>query len=330
MSEALPAGAAAPRRVRRYTFFDEHRPTRSWMPTLELINDRFAQYFRSALLQHLQPPVEVVPQLAIEVISHSELIDRLAMPSHLTLVNLKPLRGMILIAIDAELVGTIVESRFGGSGRLPVAAVPNREFAPIEHHAMRRVVERLLEQLALAWKPVAVLQPQIVRHEVKPAFALIANSTDLIIAMTFTVTVANGGGRLTIGIPYLLLEPLHERLVANIVERTITRDQRWSEALQLGVGQATTLLEVELAAIEVTVRDFLNVQPGTVVEIDRPDTVIVRAQGLPLFRGSWGRHGRKIAVKVAERLQPGDGGGGADASDNNGPAGQGDGSNDER
>lgn len=322
MSEAPPQSAP---RVRRYRFFDEHRPTRAWMPTLAMINERFAQYFRSALLQHLQPPVEVVPQLAIEVINHSELIDRLVMPSHLTLASLKPLRGTILVAIDAELVGMIIESRFGGSGRLPVSAVPNREFAPIEHHAMHRVVERMLEQFALAWKPVAALEPQIVRHEVRPAFALIANSTDLIIVSSFGVNIASGGGQLMIGIPYLLLEPLHDRLVASTIERPVTRDQRWSDALQIGVGRATTMLEVELAAIELTVRDFLDLQPGSVFEIERPDTVTVRSQGLSLFRGRWGSHGRKIAVKVEERLLPA--GGDMIAGD---PAGRRDGSDDER
>jgi flagellar motor switch protein FliM len=290
--------------IRRFLFFDEHRPTRAWMPTLEMINERFAQYCRAALLQHLQPPVEMVPQFAIEAIKHSELIDRLATPSHLTLVTLKPLRGTILIAVEAELVGMIVESRFGGSGRLPVVAVPNREFAPIEHQAMGRVVERLLDQLALAWKPVAAFVPEIVRHEVKPAFAAIANSTDLVIVTSFAVTVANGSGKLMIAIPYLLLEPLHDRLVASVVDRAVTRDPRWSEELKIGIGRATTELKVEFAAIEMTVRDFLNLRPGNVFEINRPDTVTVQAHGIPLFRGRWGRHGQKIAVRVEERLPP--------------------------
>lgn len=292
------------RSIRRYTFFDEHRPTRSWMPTLQMINDRFAQYGRTALLQHLQPPVTVTAQFAIEVVNHSELVDRLAIPTYLTLVNLKPLVGTILFAVDAELAGAIVESRFGGSGRLPVAAVPNREFAPIEHQALRRVVGRMLDQLALAWKPVARLEPTVVRHEVKPAFAAIANSTDLVIVTSFEVSVAGGGGTVTIAMPYLVLEPLHERLVANDVERSVRHDPRWSEELHIGVGLATTELKVEFAAIEMKLRDFLSLQPGSVLTIDRPDSVTVQAHGRPLFRGKWGKHGRKIAVRVEETVQP--------------------------
>ena len=299
MSE--PAQAAE--NIRPYVFFDEQRPTREWMPTLEMINERFAQHVRSALLQYLQPPIEVAPELAIEMSKHSELIDRLSAPTHLSIVDLRPLGGQILIAIEPELVDWMVESRFGGSGRMAVATA-NREFTTIELHVMRRVVELMLQQFALAWKPVGSFEPHIVRHEVKPEFATFASSTDLVIVSRFTVTLASGSGNVTIGIPYTLLEPLHGRLVWGIVERPAFYDERWSQALQLSVGRAKTVLNVELAAIEITVRDFLNLRPGSVFEIERPDIVTIQAHGLPLFRGRWGRHGRKVAVRIEERLEP--------------------------
>jgi flagellar motor switch protein FliM len=306
MSDAPPP-AAAPT-IRRFLFFDERRPTRAWMPTLHTINERFADYSRVALLQSLQPPVEVTPEFAIEVIKHSELTDRLAGPAHLTLASVRPLYGAILIAVSAELVGLIVESRFGGGGRLPLVALPDREFAPLEHRSICRVVEQLLGQLALAWKPIVALTPQIVRHEMKAALAAIANPTDLVIVNSFGVTVARGGGKLTIAIPYLMLEPLHERLAATGTtkrDKSDKADPGWSEELQTGIGDATTELNVELAGIEMTIGDFLNLRPGSVFEIARPDSVTVQSQGLPLFRGRWGRHGRKIAVRVEELLTPG-------------------------
>jgi len=276
------------------------------MPTLHAINERFADRCRAALLQHLQQPVQVVPEFTIDLIKHSEMTDRLTMPSLLTLAMLKPLYGTILIAVDADLVGLIVESRFGGNGRLPLAAIPNREFAPLEYRAIRLVVERLLEQLAAAWEPVAAFVPEVVRHEVKPAFAAIAGPTDLVFVNNFAVTVANSGGTLRVAIPYLLLEPLHERLAATNAVKRDPRDPRWSQQIRTGIGGATTEINVEFAAIEMTVGDFLNLRPGNVFEIARPDSVTVQSHGLPLFRGRWGSHGRKIAVRIEQRLTPDD------------------------
>jgi len=297
MSKRSARGAS----VRRYVFYNEHRPSRAWMPTLELINDRFSQYLRAALLQHLRPGVEVTPPIAIQLIKHAALIERLTMPSHLTLVNFKPLRGTILVVVDAQLVSWIVESRFGGDGRFP-RTISNREFSPFEQKSMRRVVETVIEQLALAWKPIGIFAPELVRYEINPQFAGIAASGETIIVTAFDVTVGQGGGKLTICVPYAMLEPLHDRLIKGIVKEAVDHDLRWQKSLTSGVGQATMMLNVELAKIEITVRDLLALQTGAVFEIERPESVTVEANGSPLFRGRWGRSGRRIGVRIEERL----------------------------
>lgn len=292
-----------PATVRRYVFFDEHRPSRAWMPTLETINERFSQLLRSALLQELQPGTAVTPPHVIQLIKHGELIERLAMPSHLALVRMKALRGTILFVADAELVGWIVDSRFGGNGRFPIPP-SNREFTPFEQKSMRRMTGIIVEQFALSWKPIVALEPESQRYESNPQLAGIASAAEPIIVSVFDIKIGGGGGKLTIGIPYVLLEPLHERLMSGIVDRPLDQDQRWHEALRLGIEQAKMTLNVELATIETTVRELLSLRPGSVFEIERPDGVTVEANGLPLFVGRWGRNGRKIAVRIEERLLP--------------------------
>src|SRR5271166_3898308 len=153
--------------VRRYVFYNEHRPSRAWMPTLEMINERFSQFLRTALLQHLRPPVEVTPPNPIQLLKHGDLMDRLAVPSHLTIVNFKPLRGTILFVVDARLVSWIIESRFGGDGRFPIST-SNREFSPFEQKSTRSVVKTVVDQFALAWQPIASFEPHIVRREANP------------------------------------------------------------------------------------------------------------------------------------------------------------------
>ena len=289
--------------VRRYIFYEEHRPSRTWMPTLDVINDRFSQYLRSEFLKHLGPEVEVAPAVAIQLVRHKELIEQLTVPSYLTLANFNPLRGTILAAADAHLVGWIVESRFGGDGRFPLK-IADREFSAFEQNAMRRVMETALEQLAQAWQPIGTFGAEILRHETQPQFAGIASADESIIVSSFDVKIGRGGGKFTICMPYTMLEPLHDRLIAGIVKRAVDHDQRWYQTLKFGVESATLMVNVELAEIELTVRDLLDLQPGKVFEIDRPEAVTVKADGSPLFRARWGRHGRRIGVKIEERLLP--------------------------
>src|SRR6185437_505677 len=148
--------ASAPMTVRPYDLLSEQTPVAAQMPalgpTLDRINHRFARNLRASLLQHLRRGVDVFPG-PIELVKHKELMERVATPTYLTLVNMKPLRGTMLVLFDAQLVVTIVESRFGGSGRFPVPHT-NREFTPFELKSMRRVIEMTLEQYATAWQPI--------------------------------------------------------------------------------------------------------------------------------------------------------------------------------
>ncbi len=306
MSDAtdLPGVVAQTAMVRRYHLFTEHSPARTRMPTLEptleRINDRFSRFLRSALLQHLRRAVEVNPT-GIELIKHRELLESLDVPSHLTLVNMKPLRGTIAIVNDVQLVVAIVESRFGGNGRFPVTTA-NREFTPFELKSMRRVVEATLEQFALAWEPFGVFEPDVVRYETNPQFAGFATADDLIIVSSFDVKVDHGQGRMITCIPYASVEPMHDQLMSGIVEDSVDRDMRWSEALRSGVEQASITLNVELGKIEISVGDLAALRPGNVFEMDRPVSLMVESGGVPLFRGRWGRYGRKIGVRIEDRL----------------------------
>src|SRR6185437_13842281 len=105
-------------------------------PTFQRINDRFARFLRAALLQHLRRAVTIVPA-GIELVEHRELMERLPAPIHLTLFNMKPLRGTLVLMVEAPLVVAIVESRFGGNGRFPINTA-HRDFTAFELKSMRR------------------------------------------------------------------------------------------------------------------------------------------------------------------------------------------------
>jgi flagellar motor switch protein FliM len=285
-----------------YDLATECNPAHSRMPalgpTLERLNDRFARLFRSVLLQHLRRGVTVTPA-RIELIKHKELLERFGGSNLLTLINMKPLHGTLLMVIDAPLASTIVEARFGGSNRFAIS-LGKREFTLLEVKLMQRVLEMVLEQFAIAWEPFALFEPSIIRHETNRQFASFAAADDLVFINAFDVTVDRSGGRLLTCIPDSSLEPLHNQLMSNIAEDGFNYDTRWYETLKQSVEQADITLSAQLGSIELSVSDLVALRPGDVFEMERPDSVIVESSGVPLFRGRWGRHGTKIAVRIED------------------------------
>jgi flagellar motor switch protein FliM len=112
------------------------------------------------------------------------------------------------------------------------------------------------------------------------------------------------GGKMAVYIPYAAIEPLQDQLLAGHVVEVDDDDPRWAETLKNSVQQAAITLNVELGKIDISVGDLIALRPGNVFEMDRPESLVVQAGGVPLFRGRWGRHGRKIGVMVEERLTP--------------------------
>jgi flagellar motor switch protein FliM len=300
MSDAIDQ-ASAPE---AFNFFSKTRPGRNrnsaLEPTFQRINDRFARFLRAALLQHLRRAVTIVPA-GIELVEHRELMERLPAPIHLTLFNMKPLRGTLVLMVEAPLVVAIVESRFGGNGRFPINTA-HRDFTAFELKSMRRVVDAALEQFITAWEPVGQFELEVIRHETNPQFAGFAAAEDLVVVSAFDIAVDHGKGRLETYIPLAGVQPLQDQMSSGIVSEVADQDLRWSERLKSNVAQAGITLNAELGQIEISVGELMALRPGSIFQMDRPDTIVVEAAGVPLFRGRWGRHGNKIGILVEERL----------------------------
>src|SRR6185295_12764129 len=107
---------AAPGETRAYDFSREMRIVRGRMPTLEMVNERFARQLRISLYNLLRRTVELaVGQVSMK--KFSEYTHSLSLPINLNLVKIQPLRGTALFVLDPKLVFGIVDNFFGGVGR---------------------------------------------------------------------------------------------------------------------------------------------------------------------------------------------------------------------
>ena len=103
--------------VRDYNLATQERIVRGRMPTLEIINERFARLLRIELFNFLRRSVEVSVG-PVRITKYSEFIRNLVVPTNLNLVQVKPLRGTALMVFDPTLVFLVVDNLFGGDGRL--------------------------------------------------------------------------------------------------------------------------------------------------------------------------------------------------------------------
>ena len=130
-----------PGSIKSYDLTSQDRIVRGRMPTLEMINERFARYTRISMFNLMRRSADVAVG-GVQVMKFGEYVHSLYVPTSLNLVKMKPLRGTALFILDAKLVFKLVDNFFGGDGRH--AKIEGREFTPTELRVVRMVLDRPL------------------------------------------------------------------------------------------------------------------------------------------------------------------------------------------
>jgi len=288
--------------VGNYDFTSQDRIVRGRMPTLEMINERFARYFRISLFNLLRRTAEIAVG-GVQMVKFAEYIHSLFVPTSLNIVRAKPLRGTGLLVFDPKLVFTVVDNFFGGDGRFH-AKIEGREFTPTELRVIKLLMDQAFLDFQQAWAPVLPLEFQFSSSEVNPHFANIVSPSEVVVVSTFHIELEGGGGDLHLTLPYSMLEPIKELLDAGVQSDKSEKDERWTHALHEEIKEVDVEIVSVLTETELTLNEVLDLNVGDIIPIEIPDLVMLRAEGIPVLRGTYGVSHGNMAIKVFERVKP--------------------------
>lgn len=277
--------------------FNQERIIRGRMPTLEMINERFARYTRISMFNMLRRTADVSVG-GIQIQKFGEYVHTLYVPTSLNMIKFRPLRGTALIILDARLVFKLVDNFFGGDGRH--AKIEGREFTPTELRVVQMVLNQAFVDLSEAWKAVMPINFEYINSEVNPSLANIVSPSEVVVVSTFHVELDGGGGEIHITMPYSMIEPIREVLDAGLQSDSDEQDERWVKALKEDVLAAKVDLECDIVRREITLRDIINLKAGDIIPVEFPDHHIVTANGVPVFRTQLGQHRGNLALKIFE------------------------------
>ncbi|OLQ89229.1 flagellar motor switch protein FliM [Vibrio ponticus] len=284
-----------------FDFSSQDRIVRGRMPTLELINERFARHMRISLFNMLRKTAEVSIN-GVQMMKFGEYQNTLYVPTSLNMVRFRPLKGTALITMEARLVFILVENFFGGDGRFH-ARIEGREFTPTERRIIQLLLKIVFEDYKEAWSPVMGVDFEYLDSEVNPSMANIVSPTEVIVVSSFHIEVDGGGGDFHMVMPYSMVEPIRELLDAGVQSDKMETDVRWSSALREEIMDVPVNFRVDLLEKEISLRDLMELQPGDIIPIDMPEHAVMFVEELPTYRVKMGRSGEKLAVQVSEKIR---------------------------
>ena len=296
VSQAPQSGVAT------FDFSSQDRIVRGRMPTLELVNERFARHMRISLFNMMHRTAEVSIN-GVQMLKFGEYVHSLFVPTSLNMVRFRPLKGTALITMEARLVFILVENFFGGDGRYH-AKIEGREFTPTERRIIQMLLKLVFEDYKEAWAPVMDVSFEYLDSEVNPAMANIVSPTEVIVVSSFHIELDGGGGDFHVAMPYSMLEPIRELLDAGVQSDKGDTDLRWSKALRDEIMDVSVGLRAKLLDLDLPLHKLMDLKAGDVIPVEMPESLLVFVEGLPSFRAKMGRSSKNnVALKITERIK---------------------------
>ncbi|WP_341644406.1 flagellar motor switch protein FliM [Thauera sp. SDU_THAU2] len=286
--------------VRPYNLGTQERIVRGRMPTMELINERFARYLRIGFFNYLHRNTEVSVG-PIKVQKYAEFVRNLVVPTNLNLVTAKPMRGTGLVVFDPNLVFLVVDNMFGGDGRFHTR-VEGRDFTPTEQRIIHGMLEVVFTEYAKAWAPVFKLEFEYVRSEMNSQFANIATPSEIVISTTFSLEIGGAQAEMHVCFPYSMLEPIRDLLYSTMQSDHITSDRRWIKLLSHQLRSADVELYCNLGSARVTLRDIVDMRVGDVIPLNVPELLQAEIDGVPVLECRQGTKNGQYAIRVERFL----------------------------
>ena len=286
--------------VRPYNLATQERIVRGRMPTLEIINERFARLFRIGLYSFMRRTVEISTG-PVRVQKYSEFIRNLVVPTNLNLAQIKPFRGTALIVFDPTVVFMIVDNLFGGDGRFHTR-VEGRDFTQTEQRIIQRILEIFFETYAKSWSYVYNIEFEYVRSEMNTQFANIATPNEVVVSTTFNLELGPTNGDLHVCMPYSMVEPIRDLLTSSLQGETMEVDRRWAKLMAQQIQNAEIELVANMGTSELTVAEVVNMKIGDVIPLNIPDTITATVDNVPVMECHYGTLHGQYALRVMKML----------------------------
>ena len=286
--------------VRDYDLASQERIVRGRMPTMEIINERFARNIRIGLFNFIRKSPEISIG-SIKVQKYSAFLREIVVPTNFNIVSVRPLRGSGLIVCDPALVFAVIDALFGGAGKYHTR-IEGRDFSPTEQRIIGRLVDVITAEYKKAWTGIYPLELDYQRSEMQPQFANIATPSEIVVATSFTLEIGDTGGTIHFCIPYATLEPIRDVLYSTIQGDAAEPDRRWVNLMKQQIQSAEVELIAELAQAPASVEQLLSFKVGDFVELDLHQAIQAKVAGVPVFDCHYGTSNGKYALKVNQLL----------------------------
>ncbi|MFD2182154.1 MULTISPECIES: flagellar motor switch protein FliM [Rhodoplanes] len=274
------------------------------LPMLEIVFDRLVRLMTTSLRNFTSDNVEVSLD-QITSVRFGDYLNSIPLPAILAVFKAEEWENFGLFTVSSSLIYSMIDVLLGGRRGQTTMRVEGRPYTTIETDLVKRMIEVVLADAELAFKPLSPVKFNIDRFETNPRFAAISRPANAAILVRLRIDMEDRGGTVELLLPYATIEPIRDVLLQMFVGDKLGRDPIWEGHLATEIGQAEVAVDAVLYEAYLPLRRLMELDVGDTLPLDlRPETLVsVRCGNVILTEARMGRVGDRVAVRVAKPLR---------------------------
>src|SRR5437762_7105647 len=274
------------------------------LPMLEIVFDRLVRLMTTSLRNFTSDNVEVSLD-RITSVRFGDYLNSIPLPAILAVFKAEEWDNFGLMTVNSGLIYSIIDVLLGGRRGQTAVRVEGRPYTTIESNLVKRMIEVVLADAELAFKPLSPVKFNIDRMETNPRFAAISRPANAAILVRLRIDMEDRGGELELLLPYATIEPIREVLLQMFMGEKFGRDPIWEGHFATEVAQAEIAVDAVLYEANVPLKELMKLKVGDTLplEMSADALVAVRCGNVTLTEGRMGRVGDRVAIRVTKQLR---------------------------
>src|SRR6201747_712159 len=274
------------------------------LPMLEIVFDRLVRLMTTSLRNFTSDNVEVSLD-RITSVRFGDYLNSIPLPAILAVFKAEEWDNFGLFTVDSSLIYSIIDVLLGGRRGQTAIRIEGRPYTTIESNLVKRMVEVILADAELAFKPLSPVKFNIDRLETKPRFAAISRSANAAILVRLRIDMEDRGGNIELLLPYATIEPIRATLLQMFMGEKFGRDAVWEGHLATEIAKAEVAVDAVLYEANIPLKQLMKLKVGDTLPLEmRADALVsLRCGNVTLTEGRMGRVGDRVAIRVSKPLR---------------------------
>jgi len=291
-------------KVTPYDFKRPERVGKEQMRALQTLHEGFGRNFGASLSALLRSIVEV-KLTSVDQLTYSEFVFSLENPTCFNLIQADPLESNLILDINPSILFPIIDRLLGG-GR-EAGPVARRPLTEIELRLIARITNLFLDEMHHAWENVLDLRPSVVRVESNPQLVQIVPPNEVVVLISFEMTLGDARGMMNLCIPFNSIERIGGKLTANswVSYGRKSPSTDGVEQISQQISGSVVNMVVHLADTQITTGDLIGLRVGDIIttEHDIHTPVTVSVEGHAKFHAYPGAYKGRKAIEIDRLLE---------------------------